>query len=82
MGPHGRAHRVLVHLDYELLDGVQRRVGPRRGILPVAIQVKAHQRTPAQKQCQCEIMKKHTMDRSYKLSFTIDMSVVLAGKSV
>ena len=40
------AHRVLVHLHYELFDSVQRGVGPWRGILPVAIQVAAHQRTP------------------------------------
>lgn len=41
-------HRVLVHLYYELFDSVQRGVGPGRGILPVAIQVEAHQRTPVQ----------------------------------
>lgn len=45
------AHRVLAHLHYQLFNSVQSGVGPRRGILPVAIQVKAHQRAPADTQC-------------------------------
>lgn len=37
---------VVVHLDDELLHPMQGRVGPRRGIQPVTVQVKPHQRAP------------------------------------